>query len=338
MLEAKKASKHVWRYRMARLGRNLKRELGSWGRHMGGDWRCMAIAGRNEAQMKLIGVLLVLNGIVLTAWWITTQDSHKASVISLCLIAVFAGLALVLQDRLTELTVKGVGTIKSATEQVQTDAKTVADLRERVENQSATVDLVAKEASKAKAISEEVAEKNRRAEEKLDTLDQAIAKANAALARLDAATEFTMVVVAAQNDDRTAFDTLKKWSGDKSNPFSARAQQAWNTVFESHSQPMYLSNLTVPWAEGFDPSRLSLLELSQQYHGAPTSLKTALIEYISKREDIPKVYRLDFVIDVMKRDGAGICWKVFHCWDWAEDQAYGSRVSGGLVGEAQIGI
>jgi methyl-accepting chemotaxis protein len=95
------------------------------------------------------------------------QSDHKGSAITLCLIGVFAGLALVLQDRLTELTVEGVGTIKSATERVQADAKAVTELRERVENQSATVDLIAKEASKAKALSEEAAKKNLEAEERL---------------------------------------------------------------------------------------------------------------------------------------------------------------------------
>jgi len=257
--------------------------------------------------MRLIGILLVLNSIALTAWWITTQSDRRATVITLCLVAVFAGLALVLQDRLTELTVKGVGTIKTVTERVQTDAKTVADLKERVENQSATVDLVAKEASKAKAISEEVAEKNRRAEEKLNTLDEAIAKANATLANLDAATELTMTVVAAQNDDRKAFDTLKKWSEDKNNRFSSQAAQAWSTIFESHSDSMYYSNFTSPWIDGFDPSKLSLPELAQQYRHASAQsalFKPAVLEYIWKRDDISKVDRLDFMVDVMKNDAS----------------------------------
>jgi hypothetical protein len=175
--------------------------------------------------MKLIGILLVLNSIALTAWWITTHNSNKAAAITVCLIAVFAGLGLILQDRITELTVKGVGTIRSATEQVQIDAKTVSDLKARVENQSATVDLVAKEASKAKELSAEVAEKNRRAEDKLNTLDEAITKAKYSLLSLDTATEYAMTVLAAQNDDRSAFDTLRKWAEDKNNPFMAKAKK-----------------------------------------------------------------------------------------------------------------
>ena len=58
-----------------------------------------------------------------------------------------------------------------------------------------------------------------RLQKKLNTLDEAIKKATATLANLDAATEFTMTVVAAQNDDRIAYDTLKRWSEDKNIPF-----------------------------------------------------------------------------------------------------------------------
>jgi len=254
--------------------------------------------------MKLIGILLIVNSLALTAWWITTQNNHKTMVMTLCLITVFAGLGLVLQDRITELTVKGVGTIRTATEQIQADAKTVSELKERVENQSATVDLVAKEASKAKELSEEVANKNQQAEEKLDILDQAIKKANTSLTELDAATEFTMTVVAAQNDDRIAFDTLKKWSKDMNNPFSSKAAQAWNTIFESHNNPIYMSGFKVPWPKGPDPSTFSLAELAQKYRQAPAQLKPALIEYIWGRDDISKVNRLDFLIDVMKYDAS----------------------------------
>lgn len=254
--------------------------------------------------MKLIGILLILISITFAAWHITTKSTHNYFIITLCLISVFAGLALILQDRATELTVKGIGTIKAATQQAQSDAKTIAELTERVENQSAIVALVAKDASKAKEISEEVADKNRRAEEKLNTLDEAITKANTALADLETATEFTMTVVAAQNDDRKAFDKLKEWSKEKNYRFSSRAAQAWNTIFENHNKPFFFSDLTVPWIEGIVPSNLSLPELAKQYRKAPTQLKPALLEYIWKRDDIPKIERLDFMMYVIKHDSS----------------------------------
>lgn len=254
--------------------------------------------------MKIIGILLILISIVLTALWITKERNHKGTVMVLCSIAVFAGLALILQDRITELTVKGVGTIKATTKQVKLDAKTVAELKERVENQSATVDLIAKEASTAKAISEEVADKNQRAEKKLATLDEAITKASTMLANLDDATEFTMIVLSAQNDDRNAFDKLGEWSKDKNHRFSSNAAQAWSTIFESHNKPMYTSGFTVPWNEGVDPSKFSISDLDHEYHRAPAQLKLALLEYIWKRNDISKIDRLDFLIKVMKHDSS----------------------------------
>jgi seryl-tRNA synthetase len=252
--------------------------------------------------MKLIGILLVLNGIALTAWWVTTHGSHKASVIAVCSIAVFAGLALILQDRITELTVKGVGSIKAAAEQAASDANAIDSLKSRVESQSATVDLVAQEASKAKKLSEEVAEKNERAEKKLETLDESIAKAKSTLDDLESITDYTMTVVAAQNDDRKAFDKLKTWSEDKNHPFRERAQQAWNSVFESHNKPYSVGGFRVPWVDGFDPSKLSLNDLANQYKQAPAQLRPALLEYIWNRNDIPKIDRLDFLMEVMETD------------------------------------
>lgn len=254
--------------------------------------------------MKLIGILLVLNSIGLAAWWISTNGSHKATIITLCSIAVFSGLALILQDRITEFTVQGVGTIKAATQQVESDAKAVSDLKERVESQSATVDLVAKEASKAKALSREVADKNKRAEEKLAVLDDAIKKANETLTDLNLASEYTLTVSAAQNDDRKAFDKLKEWSEDKNNPFSSKAAQAWHSIFESHNESIYRSGFTIPWKEGFDPSQLILPELIQQYKGMSVQLRPAMLEYIWKRDDIPKVDRLDFMIETMEHDSS----------------------------------
>ncbi len=150
----------------------------------------------------------------------------------------------------------------------------------------------------------EVAKKNVIAEEKLKTLNNSIAKASATLDELESVTVYTKTVVAAQNDDRKAFDKLKEWSGDKNNPFSSKAAQAWRTIFESHNEPMYKSNFPVPWNKDVDHLKFLLPKLIQQYKGAPVQLRPALLEYIWKRDDIPKVDRLDFMIETMKHDSS----------------------------------
>jgi len=97
--------------------------------------------------MKIVGFLIALNAIILTAWWVSTDHTHKGWVIVVCLIAVFLGMVLLLYDRALDITVKGVGSIKAAAEQVASDANAIGELRQRIENQSATVDLIAKDAT-----------------------------------------------------------------------------------------------------------------------------------------------------------------------------------------------
>lgn len=97
--------------------------------------------------MKLIGMLIVLNSIVVSSWWITAHGTNNGAVLTLCSLAVFAGLALVVSDRITELSMKGVGTIKAAAEKASADASEISALKSRIEAQSATVDLIAKDSA-----------------------------------------------------------------------------------------------------------------------------------------------------------------------------------------------
>lgn len=200
-------------------------------------------------------------------------------VVTVCGFGVLAGLALIFQDRLTELTVAGIGTIKASAEQAVVDATTVSNLKSRVENQSATVDLVATQASAAKALALQAEKQTKQATQKLEGLDKAISEANATLAQLRSEADFTQLVVSAQNDDRGAFYKLEQLSEDQSNPLSARAGQAWVTVFNAHSPAIYQS-YSVQWKPGVDPSKLSLGDLAQAYTIAAAFQKPGLIEYI----------------------------------------------------------
>ena len=239
-------------------------------------------------MIKIWGIIILIVVLPLTFWWVTSARKYKGYVLSFCATAVFVGIALIIQDRIIEFTIEGIGTIKAAAEQATLDAKQVSEIRQRIEAQSATIDLVAMQAGEAKKLSEE--------------MDETLQKASKTLSELQQITEFTMTVVAAQNDDRKAFDQLKAWANDKSFPLSARAKQAWNTIFEEHSKPQYISYPKVPWREGLDPSKLTFKDLLQIYGSAPSPLKPMLIEYIWNRQDIPKKDRMQFLIDVMQHD------------------------------------
>jgi hypothetical protein len=232
-------------------------------------------------MMKLIGILLLINSAILTTWWVAKGNPFSKTVIFLFCVVGFFSIILILSDRAIEITVGSVGTIKAAAEQATADAKEISDIKERIAAQSATVDLVASQATKAKELSEELAKKN---------------------AELSELIEFNTVATEARNDNREAFDQLEVWSDDKTYPFRDLASRAWLTILNEHALPYHLSGFTIPWDEGFDPSTLDIVGLRKQYASCPRHLKLGFIEYVAKRNDIPKKERMQFFIDVMKDD------------------------------------
>ncbi len=245
-------------------------------------------------MIQLIGFLIAFNSFIITFWWVATGHSNKAAVITLCLITVFFSIFLIIKDRATEITIKGIGSIKAATDQAVLDAKQIKDIRERMEAQSATVEVVAKHASEAKKLSEEakdlsaeakslskdLEQKNEVADKKLQDIDESIKKSTGILSELQSLSKFTSTVIEAQDNNRKAFDQINIWAKDETNLFSSRAQQAYNTIMDEHSKPYFMSGTTVPWQDGVDPTKLTLQNLRGIYNSAPIYLKPALIEYI----------------------------------------------------------
>ncbi len=144
---------------------------------------------------KIFGFTFLLIGVLFPFWRALSvqkelQSAKRSLVLFACLLAVFSGLALILLDRVTDFTVPGIGTIHAITEQAITDAKTVADLKSRVENQSATVDLIASQAAKANELSQRVATQIDQAEADLKSLNKSIKEADDGLVRLEQEDEF----------------------------------------------------------------------------------------------------------------------------------------------------
>jgi hypothetical protein len=256
-------------------------------------------------MLQLIGVLIIVNSLAIAGWWLSQQKPGMTWCVSLCLIAIFAGIVLIFNERAVEITIEKVGTIKAVAEQAKVDAKTISDIRERIEGQAATVDAVAKQAADAKRISEEVQKKNQQADEKLKTIDEALKRGNEAIAELQSYTTFNNTVLAAQNDDRRAFDQLNAWAEDKNYPFMTEAKQTWINILDSHNSPMMMGGFNIPWSEGIDPTKLSLEQLKVDYKEGPRQLRVAMIEYIwTKRIDIPKRDRMQFLVDVLRNDSS----------------------------------
>jgi hypothetical protein len=253
--------------------------------------------------MKLVGLLIIANALALTGWHVANATGSKWT-ISVCLIAVFAGLALTFQDRITELTIKGVGTLKAATKEAELKLGAIEAIKARVEAQSATIDLIAKDAKDARQLTEEIRAKSDEVEKKVKEVDGAVSRANENTKELSSVLEFTNTIVAAQNDDRKAFDKLKVWADTASFRYAKEALQAYIKVMDDHSQGIFSAGFTVPWRDGFDPAKLDLPALTAEYAGAPSQLKPALLEYIWKRSDLKKASRMEFLIEVIRSDAS----------------------------------
>lgn len=117
------------------------------------------------------------------------------------------------------------------------------------------------------------------------------------------ALRYTTTVLAAQSDDRAAFDQLETWSNDGSFPFAANAREVSDAVENNLVSLMLVYR--VPWTQGTDPAKLKSADLRALY-GSPefkgTNLRVALVQYFGNRSDLSPKDRLGFLIDVMHRD------------------------------------
>lgn len=256
--------------------------------------------------IRILGILLLLFGIGFPAWWLVKGRGREEplkgrGIIGVGTAAAFFGVVLIIQDRITGLTTP-VGTIQAATVQALADAGDVAKLKAQAQNQTATINLVASEATKAKELSATVAGQVAEAENKLKALDASTKAAQVALDNVRQEEDFMITVIAAQGDDWNSFDKLKTMGGDKGNRFAEIATQARNSIFEAHSSPLAQGNFPSPWRPGVDPSKFTLDQLSEIYQGAAAPIRPSLLEYIFKRNDLPKQGRLDFFLHVMKTD------------------------------------
>ncbi len=253
--------------------------------------------------MKILGILIIINSLVVTGYWISGEHQHKGWVMFICFLAVFVGMFFTLHGRAIEIILPKIGSIKAAAEQVTADANEVSEIKERIKAQSATIDLIAKEATDAKRLVEDLSRKNSEAEEKLSKLDKSIQDGNRAVKELQGYTQFNSTVLAAQNDDRQAYDQLWTWSEDTSFPFQRAAARAVQTVMDQHNPAMVRGGFTVSWNEGVDPQKLTLPELWQAYKGAPAHIRIGILEFLwEKRTDISKKNRLQFLTDVLRSD------------------------------------
>jgi hypothetical protein len=136
-------------------------------------------------MVDVISLVFIGAGVGLAIWWSVTNRPEKAAGFGASLIAIFAGAFLLLRDRVVELTVENVGTIKAAATQAAADASSISELRSRIEAQAATIDLVAASAEESRSLATDFSEKLDQAEARLSQMDELIQRASGSLAQLE---------------------------------------------------------------------------------------------------------------------------------------------------------
>ena len=251
----------------------------------------------------IIGILLFIVPLMITTWWVLGEHSHKGWAFVICIVALFAGAFLILEEQATELTVKGIGTIKSAAEQAKVDVKAITDLKDRAEAHTATVDRIAKEAAMAKQLLNDLNINNQVAKNNLSRLDSSIANANLAVRDLQLFTELNSTILSAKNDSRQAYQQLQIWGEDRSFRLQKEAAQAAKTIMNQHNLNVIITGFGITWNEDVDPQVLSIDELWAAFSNTDPYKRIGILEFVwEERTDIPLLDRLQFLIDVLRSD------------------------------------
>jgi hypothetical protein len=92
-------------------------------------------------------------------------------------------------------------------------------------------------------------------------LQSIVDDAKKALSKLDQESDFLTTAVAAQNDDRAAYDKLVTLGSDSASPFKTRAYRISMAIRNDWSSPTaHLTHLKINWAKNVDPATMKLPE------------------------------------------------------------------------------
>jgi hypothetical protein len=209
-----------------------------------------------------------------------------------------------LSDRAVEISMAGIGKIKAAAERATIDANAIESLRQRVEAQSATVDLVANSASEARKLAGELSVRIKTTDSKLAEVDKAMQDARHSIAEVESVTNFAAVLIAAESDDWEAFHQIAQWADDIKHPLHDVALKALVKIRISFATPVTRGYVNAQWREGVDPAKMSLSELMAAFVNAQPLVHASVVHVVWNRTDIPKRQRMDFLIQALTQSAS----------------------------------
>lgn len=107
-------------------------------------------------------------------------------------------------------------------------------------------------------------------------------------------------MLAAQNDDWKAYDQLLKWAKDSSHPLFKVALNATIKIRTSYAGPISPGHLNISWKKNINPNDLSFNRIKQNFYNLEPVLHADLVQLMWKREDILKIEKMSFFIEVVE--------------------------------------
>jgi hypothetical protein len=142
------------------------------------------------------------------------------------------------------------------------------------------------------------------AELKLASLDSTFVRAQGAISTLEGSVQIASLILAAQNDDRQAYDQISAWANDESYPFRKLALNAWISICSDYGGPLEPGYVSIEKSLGIDPDTLAFGEVAHLYRSVSAVYHADLIQRLSRRSDLPRAKVLGFLIGVLKSDGS----------------------------------
>ena len=254
---------------------------------------------------EVIALLWAICIVVVAIYLLVYNNLGKASATILFALAILGGLAIANYDLITNFKYKGFD-IQLTRDKAVADANAISKIKKRIEDQSATVDLVASRATNALKLSEEATEKNKLAEKELKKIQTTLSETENKLSTVETLSAFQSVIAKAQNDDRQAYDQLSAWENDNQSPFQQHALIAKINIRLQYGERLGsgrgISSVGHTWKEGVEPSTLTISQLIDDYNKTAWHFRSGLTGYIWERDDFSKKDRMQFLIDTLKKE------------------------------------
>ena len=259
----------------------------------------------NNALMQFLGILIIINTMAVSFWLLSATSTNRWGLGLICGLGIAAGILVMISHRITGLKIPKIGEVQAAIEQATIDAKAISNIKARVEGQSATIDLIASSANDAKRLAEDASLAYSQVKNEVAELGTTTKKAGKIIEEMSDLQELTLTIQSAFGGDRRAFDRLENYRSEDRPSFEKLASSAWQEIQRRYSGPPlrpYVGNY--PEEEKTALDKLDFKQLRVKYQSLERHERQNFLAYVWNREDIPRIDKLDFMVDVVENDGS----------------------------------